>query len=158
LRLVRQLRAERQRTVFVCAFQDIFWSKNDTGATVRKAGLFAEPVLQGVGDEVAEFGEAFGLFAKDVVQDSGDGEDPMAVWDRQADLVANEDGGVKGAALVAARAAAPALAGKGEQVVMAAVGTLHSEEAAGEAAAVEIVTCLDPPVVIALIHDRAHPH
>lgn len=30
--------------------------ENDAGAPIRQSSLFAEPVLQGVGDEVAELG------------------------------------------------------------------------------------------------------
>jgi len=61
----------------------------------------------------------------------------FSVW--QADLVANEGDGIEGAALVAARAAAPALAGEGKQVVVVAVRALHAEEAAGEVAAAQAV-------------------
>jgi hypothetical protein len=43
--------------------------------------LFAEPVLQGVGDEMTELGQTLWVFAKDVTQDSGDGEYPVPVRD-----------------------------------------------------------------------------
>jgi hypothetical protein len=114
-------------------------SEDDTGAPIGQSSLFAEPVLQGVGDEVAEFGEAFGIFTEDVTQDSGDGQDPVPVRDRKADLIANEGGGIEGTALVAAGAAASSLTGEGEQVVVVAVGALHAEEAAGEVAAAQAV-------------------
>jgi hypothetical protein len=114
--------------------------EDDASTPIGQSSLFAEPVLQGVGDEVAELGEAFGLFAKDVAQDSGDGENPVPVRDRKADFVANEGGSIEGAALVATWAAAPALASKGEQIVVIAVRTLHAEKATGEVAASQAVT------------------
>ncbi len=114
--------------------------EDDASTPIRQSSLFAEPVLQGVGDEVAELGEAFGLFAKDVAKDSGDGENPVPVRDRKADFVANEGGSIEGAALVATWAAAPTLASKGDQVVVIAVRTLHAEKATGEVAASQAVT------------------
>jgi len=55
--------------------------EDDASPAVGNSGLFAQPVLQGVGDEVAELSEALGLFTEDVAQNSGDGKNPVAMWD-----------------------------------------------------------------------------
>jgi len=106
--------------------------EDDTSPAVGNSGLFPQPVLQGVGDEVAELAEALGLFTEDVTQNSGDGKNPVAMWDRQANFVADMSCGIEGATLVATRAASASLAGKGKQVMVVAVGTLDAKEAAGE--------------------------
>ena len=106
--------------------------EDDTSPAVGNSGLFPQPVLQGVGDEVAELAEALGLFTEDVAQNSGDGKNPVAMWDRQANFVADMSCGIEGATLVATRAASASLAGKGKQVMVVAVGTLDAKEAAGE--------------------------
>jgi hypothetical protein len=111
------------------------YGEDDAGATVREAGLLAQPVLQGVGDEVAELGEALGFFAEDVAEDSGDGENPVPVWDGQTNLVANVGSCIECAALVAARAAAAPLTSEGQEVVVVAARALDAEEAAGKVAA-----------------------
>ncbi len=113
--------------------------EDDASPALREAGLLAQPVLQGVGDEVAEFSEALGFFTEDVAQNSGDSKNPMAMWDGQANFVADMSCGIEGATLVAARAAAAPLAGKGKQVMVVAVGALDAEEAAGQIAAAQAV-------------------
>jgi len=109
--------------------------EDDPGPALGEVGLLAQPVLQGMGYEVAEFGEALGFFAEDVAEDSGDGENPVPVWDGQTNLVANVGSCIECAALVAARAAAAPLASEGQQVVVVAVRALDAKEAAGEIAA-----------------------
>ena len=47
--------------------------EDDTNPSVANSRLFAQPVLQAVGDEVAEFGETLRIFAQDITQDSRDG-------------------------------------------------------------------------------------
>ena len=103
--------------------------EDDAGLALRKTGLLTQPVLQGVADEVAEFGKTLGFFAKDVAQNSGDGKHPVPVRDGQADFVANVNGGIERTALVATGAATAPLAGEGQQVMVVAVGALNSEEA-----------------------------
>ena len=113
--------------------------EDNTGSALRETGLLAQPVLQGVGDEVAELGEALRIFTENVTQDSRDGEDPMAVRDGEADFVANIGGSIECTPLVATRAAAASLTGEGKQVVVIAVGALDAKEAAGEIAAAQAV-------------------
>ena len=115
------------------------YGEDDAGATVWDGGLLAQPILQGVGDEVAELGEALRIFTENVTQDSRDGEDPMAVRDGEADFVANIGGSIECTPLVATRAAAASLTGEGKQVVVIAVGALHAKEAAGEVATAQAV-------------------
>ncbi len=113
--------------------------EDDASPALRETCLFAQPVLQGVGDKVAELGEALRFFTEDVAQNSGDGKNPMAMWDGQANFVADMSCGIEGATLVAARAASTSLAGKGKQVMVVAVRALDAEEAAGEVAAAQAV-------------------
>jgi len=61
------------------------------------------------------------------------------MWDGQADFIANEGSGVESTALVAAGATAAPFAGKGQKVVVVAVGALDAKEAAGEIAAAQAV-------------------
>lgn len=111
--------------------------EDDASTPIGQSSLFAEPVLQGVGDEMAELGQAVGVFTENIAQDSWESENPVAVRDGQADFVANEGSSVESTALMATRAAATALAGKWEQVVVITIRTLHAEKAAGEIAAAQ---------------------
>ena len=109
--------------------------EDDASSAVGNSRLFAQPVLQGVGDEVAELSETLGFFTEDIAEDSWDGENPVPVWNGQTNLVANVGSCIERAALVAARAAAAPLASEGQQVVVVAVRALDAKEAAGEIAA-----------------------
>ena len=113
--------------------------EDDADTALREACLLAQPVLQGVGDEVAELGEALWLFAEDIAKHSGYGKYPVPMWDGQADFIANEGSGVESTTLVAAGATAAPFAGKGQKVVVVAVGALDAKEAAGEIAAAKTV-------------------
>ena len=84
---------------------------------------------------MAELGEAVRLFTEGVAQDARKGEDPVAMWDGEADFVPDEGGCIEGAPLMAAGAAASPLAGEGEKIVMAAVGALDAKKAVGKVAA-----------------------
>ena len=113
--------------------------ENDTSAAIGEGGLLAQPVLQGVGDEVAKLGEAVGVFPEDIAQDTWEGEYPVTVGDGEADFVPNEGGCIEGASLMAAGAAASPLTSKWEQVVVSAVGAVYSKEAVGEVPAAKAV-------------------
>ncbi len=113
--------------------------EDDASTPIGQSSLFAEPVLQGVGDEMAELGQAVRVFTENIAQDSWESENPVAVRYGQADFVANEGGGVESTALMATRTAATALAGKWEQVVVITIRTLHAEKATGEVAAAQAV-------------------
>jgi len=64
---------------------------------------------------------------KDIAQDSGDCEDPVAVRDGQADFVANIGGGIESAALAATGAATASLAGEWRQVMVLGLFTFDSQ-------------------------------
>lgn len=88
---------------------------------------------------MAKFGEAVRLFTEGIAQDAWEGEDPVAMWDGEADLVPDKGSGIEGASLMAAGAAASTLTGEGEKIVMTAVGAVDSKEAVGEVPAAKAV-------------------
>lgn len=61
---------------------------------------------------MAKLGKAVGVFSEGIAQDAGQSEDPVAVRDGEADIVADEGGGVDGTSLMATGATAPSLTGK----------------------------------------------
>lgn len=68
--------------------------EDDTSPAVGNSGLFPQPVLQGVGDEVAELSEPVRLFTKDIAQHPREGKNPVAMWDGQANFVADMSCGI----------------------------------------------------------------
>lgn len=55
--------------------------EDDACPTVVNPGLFPQPVLQGVCDEVAELSESVRLFSEDIAQHSREGKNPVAMGD-----------------------------------------------------------------------------
>ena len=108
-------------------------------AAIRDGCLLAQPVLQGVGDEVAKFGEAVRVFSEDIAQGAWQSEDPVAMRDGEANLVPDEDGCIEGASLMATWAAASPLTGEEEKIVVTAVWAVDAKKAVGEVAAAKTV-------------------
>ena len=106
-------------------------------AALREVESGAEGVLEGVDGGVKEKGEEPAAFAKDAAQDTGDGEDELAVGNFVADGGGDPFAGGADAALVAGGAEVAALAGEGEEAFVAAVRALKAGEAGGEVAAAE---------------------
>ena len=106
-------------------------------AALREVESGAEGVLEGVDGGVKEKGEEPAAFAKDAAQDTGDGEDELAVGNFVADGGCDPFAGGADAALVAGGAEVAALAGEGEEAFVAAVRALESGEAGGEVATAE---------------------
>jgi hypothetical protein len=73
---------------------------------------------------VEEVGEEVAALAKNAAQDAGDGEDELAVRDFVADGGGDPVADGADAALVAGRAEVAALAGEGEESLVAAIGAL----------------------------------
>jgi len=87
--------------------------EDDASPAVGNSRLFAQPVLQGASDEVAELSQSVRLFTKDISKHSRYSKDPVPMWDGQADFIANKSGGIESPSLVAAGATAAPFAGKG---------------------------------------------
>lgn len=84
-----------------------------------------------------EVGEELSAFAEDTAQNPGDGEDILAVGHVMADAAGDPCAGTTNAPLVTGGAEVAALAGEGEQFLMAAVRAVESGEACGEIAAAQ---------------------
>ena len=108
-------------------------------ASVGEVEADAEGVAEGGCGGIEEKMEEVAAFAEDAAQHSGNGEHELAVRDGMADGVGDPCAGTEGAALVAGGAEVAGLAGEGEEVLVAAVGTEESGEAGGEVAAAEKV-------------------
>ena len=67
--------------------------------------------------------------AEDAAQDFGDSEDELAVWNLMADTGGYPCACCANSSLVAGGAEMPALAGEGEEFLMAAVGAVKTGEA-----------------------------
>ncbi len=83
--------------------------------------------------------EEVAALAEDAAQDFRDGEDELAVGDFVADGGGDPIGGLADAALVTGWAEVAALAGEGEESLVAAIGAEETGEACGEVAAAEEV-------------------
>ncbi len=97
----------------------------------------AEGVLEGSGGGVKENSEEPAAFAKDAAQDTGDGEDELAVGNFVADRGGDPFAGGADATLMAGGAEVAALAGEGEEAFVAAIRALEPGEAGSEVAASE---------------------
>ena len=76
-------------------------------------------------------------FAEDATQDSGNGEDELAVRHVVADTCGYPGAGGANTALVAGGAEVAALAGEGEQFFVTTVRAVEASETGGEVAATE---------------------
>jgi len=94
-------------------------------------------VLEGLDGGMKEYGEELAAFAKDAAQDTGDGEDELAVRNFVADGGRDPFAGGADAALVAGGAEVAAFAGKGEESFVTAIRALEAGEAGGKVAAAE---------------------
>lgn|GEM_PF-1112669 len=106
-------------------------------AALREVESGAEGVLEGVDGGMKENGEELAAFAEDAAQDTGDGEDELAVGDFVTDGGGDPVTGGADAALVAGGAEVAALAGEGEEAFVAAIRALEPGEAGGEVTAAE---------------------
>ncbi len=106
-------------------------------AALREVESGAEGVLEAVDGGMKENGEELAAFAEDAAQDTGDGEDELAVGDFVTDGGGDPVTGGADAALVAGGAEVAALAGEGEEAFVAAIRALEPGEAGGEVTAAE---------------------
>ena len=84
-----------------------------------------------------EDGEKLATLVEDAAQHAGDGEHELAVRDPAADVVGDPVAGGQGPTLVAGRAEVAALAGEGEELLVAAAGAVEAGEALGQVAAAQ---------------------
>ena len=106
-------------------------------AALREVESGAEGVLEGVDGGMKENGEELAAFAEDAAQDTGDGEDELAVGDFVTDGGGDPVTGGADAALMAGGAEVAALAGESEEAFVAAIRALEAGEAGGEVATAE---------------------
>jgi hypothetical protein len=112
--------------------------------SIRQVKADAHPVAQALDADTEEMVEELAPLAEDAAQGPGHGEDELAVRHLEADLVRNPVSQGADAALVAAGAEMPSLAGEGEELFVAAVRALETGETGGEvAAAVELIHNVD---------------
>ena len=114
--------------------------------SVGEIELKAHPVAEGFGGGAKEVVEEVAALAENTAQHAGHGEDELAVWNGLAEGFGDPVAGGTDAPLVASRTDVAALASKGEEALVAAVGigTDEAGESGGEVAAFEeIVYGLD---------------
>ena len=104
-------------------------------ATARQAESGAEGVAQAFGGGLEKEVEEVPAFAEDAAEHFREGEDELPVRDFVADGGGNPTAGLADAALVAGGAEVAGLAGEGEELFVAAIGTMEAGEAGGEIAA-----------------------
>lgn len=108
-----------------------------TDAAVGKIESCAEAILEGGCGRMEEMGEEVASFSKNPAQDSGNREDKLPVRHIVADACGDPSAGTADTTLVAGGAEVAALAGEGEELLVAAVGTMETGEAGSEVAAAE---------------------
>ncbi len=107
---------------------------------VREVETGPEPVAQALDGSAEEEVEEVASLAKDAAQGTRHGEDELPVRHLVTESVGDPMPGLADPALMARRTEVPPFAGEGQQLLMAAVGTLKAGEAGREvAAAVELL-------------------
>ena len=106
-------------------------------AAIGEVETGAEGVLEAFDGGVEENGEELAAFAEDATQDTGDGEDELAMGNFVADRGGDPFAGGADATLMAGGAEVATLAGEGEEAFVAAIRALEPGEARGEVATTE---------------------
>ncbi len=115
-------------------------SGNGGELAVGKVEALAEPVAQGLDGHAVEEIEQVAALAEDAAQGTRHGKDELPVGHVMAEGMGNPVAGLAHPALVAGGAEVAALAGEGQQLLVAAIGALEAGESGGEvAAAVEFL-------------------